>query len=172
MMNQSGRAQEIFVTGLRNAHALESQATQIMQRQVERYENYPELSARLQQHIGETRVQQQRLEEILNSLGESHSTLKDMALGFVGNLATIGHAFAPDEVLKNSFANLAFENFEIASYKSLITVAEASGHAVAMAPLEASLKEEQSMARWMDEHLRDITLRFLSLETQGISAKT
>jgi len=27
--------------------------------------------------------------------------------------------FAQDEILKNSFANFAFENYEIAAYKSL-----------------------------------------------------
>ena len=31
----------------------------------------------------------------------------------------MGHTLAGDEILKNSFANFAFENFEIAAYKSL-----------------------------------------------------
>jgi ferritin-like metal-binding protein YciE len=36
------------------------------------------------------------------------------------DLAVIGHTIMPDEILKNHFANHAFENFEIASYTSLI----------------------------------------------------
>lgn len=36
----------------------------------------------------------------------------------------LGHTIAPDEILKNSFVNFAFENFEAASYKALITIAE------------------------------------------------
>lgn len=35
------------------------------------------------------------------------------------------------EILKNSFANFAFENFEVAAYKSLLTVAEAGGYGAA-----------------------------------------
>ncbi len=32
-----------------------------------------------------------------------------------GSMAAIGHSMADDEILKNSFANFAFENFEIAA---------------------------------------------------------
>src|SRR5688572_18769351 len=48
---------EIFVTGLRNAHAMEHQALSIMKPQVSRIENYPEVAQRLQQHITETEGQ-------------------------------------------------------------------------------------------------------------------
>lgn len=172
MATRFERARKIYVTGLRNAHALESQATEIMSRQVERYQNYPEVTRRLKQHIQETQVQQQRVDELLQSLGERPSTLKDMALGLMGSLAALGHTVAEDEILKNSFANLAFENFEIASYKALITVAEATGHDAALAPLQQTLREEQDMARWVDEHLREITLKYLSIEERGGSGKT
>ena len=37
--------QDIYVTGLRNAHALEAQADQLLSRQVERIENYPAMSS-------------------------------------------------------------------------------------------------------------------------------
>ncbi|SFH69088.1 protein of unknown function [Bradyrhizobium sp. Gha] len=46
---------------------------------------------------------------------------------------------------QNTFANNAFENFEIAAYKSLIALCGAAGVAEAKEPLEASLKEEQRM---------------------------
>jgi hypothetical protein len=50
-------------------------------------------------------------------------------------MAALDHAVAGDEILKNSFANFAFENFEIAAYKSLLTIAEAGGFSAAtMAP--------------------------------------
>ena len=37
------RPSNIFITGLQNAHALEKQAIQLMERQLERIENYPEV---------------------------------------------------------------------------------------------------------------------------------
>src|SRR3954447_15772691 len=131
MNSTSDAARSIFITGLKNAHALEAQATQIIGRQLDRLENYPEVAERLRLHLEETKQHQQRLEEILGSLNEDYSTIKDIAAGFMGNMAALGHTPAGDEILKNSFANLAFENYEIAAYTSLITVGEATGNASA-----------------------------------------
>jgi ferritin-like metal-binding protein YciE len=53
----------------------------------------------------------------------------------------MGHTIAVGEILKNSFANFAFENFEMTAYKSLSTMAEAGGHAAASGALEVNLAE-------------------------------
>ena len=132
-----------------------------MNRQVERIENYPDIKAKLEQHIQETHNQIQRLERILESLGESRSVLKDNALSLTGNLAAIAHAFTQDEILKNSIAHFAFENFEIASYKSLIQLAGQTGHHEAEQPLKETLREEEAMASWIDGHLPDLTHTYL-----------
>src|SRR3954468_11790660 len=116
MNSTSDEARSIFVTGLKNAHALEAQATQIIGRQLDRLESYPKVAERLRLHLEETKQHQHRLEEILGSLNEDYSTIKDIAAGFMGNMAALGHTPAADEILKNSFANLAFENYEIAAY--------------------------------------------------------
>lgn len=164
-------ARDIFVTGLRNAHAMENQALSIMKPQLERVENYPEVGAKLDQHIRETEGQITRIEEILQGLGEDHSTLKDMALSFTGAMAAMGHTMAGDEILKNSFANFAFENFEMAAYKSLITVAEQGAYASAVPALQANLREEQAMAAWLDENIAAVTMKFVSLKEAGQTAK-
>ena len=64
MADTSERANSVFVTGLKNAHALENQALELMNRQVERIENYPDIKAKLKQHIEETHNQIQRLKRI------------------------------------------------------------------------------------------------------------
>jgi ferritin-like metal-binding protein YciE len=171
MSDMPGEAiRDVFVVGLRNAHALENQALSIMEPQVSRLKNYPMVEQRLREHIEETKGQQKRLEEILSSLNESHSSLKDMGASFMGSMAAMGHSVAGDEILKNSFANFAFENFEIASYKSLITMAEASGQQAAIRPLTANLQEEERMAQWLQDNLREVTLTYLSREERGVKA--
>jgi len=159
----SERLSELFVVGLKNAHALEHQALSIMTPQVSRIENYPEVADRLREHIEETNGQIARLDEILDSLGESSSGLKDAALSMSGSMAAIGHSIAADEILKNSFANYAFENFEIASYKSLITMAEAGTFQTFVPLLQQTLTQEQQMAQWIDEHLPAVTRRYVEL---------
>ncbi|WP_404861850.1 ferritin-like domain-containing protein [Georhizobium sp. MAB10] len=161
----------IFIVGLRNAHAMENQALSIMQPQVKRIEHYPEVGQRLQEHVRETEAQQQRLETVLGQFDEGHSSLKDMALSMVGSMAALAHSAADDEILKNSFANFAFENFEIAAYKSLRTLAELGGFQSAIAVIEQNLAEEEAMARWLEEHLDSTTRRYASLSASGETAK-
>src|SRR5256885_1552118 len=84
MNSTSDAARSIFVTGLKNAHALEAQATQIIGRQLDRLENYLEVAERLRIHLEETKQHQRRLEELLGSLNEDYSAIKDIAAGFSG----------------------------------------------------------------------------------------
>jgi ferritin-like metal-binding protein YciE len=170
-MNGSNEIRDLFISGLRNAHAMESQALSIMKPQAKRIEHYPEVAARLEEHIRETESQQQRLETVLGEFDESHSSLKDMALSMAGGMAALGHSAASDEILKNSFANYAFENFEISAYKSLRTMAELGGFANAISVIEQNLSEEEAMALWLEENLDMVTERYVSLSVSGETAK-
>jgi ferritin-like metal-binding protein YciE len=160
-------AQDLFADGLRNAHAMEKQALSIMQPQLNRLEHYPQVATLLDRHIRETENQIQRIEEILDSVGASSSALKDMTLSFSGTMAAMGHTVASDEILKNSFANVAFENFEIAAYTSLITMAEVSGASSSVSLLRQSLDEELQMASALLDGLPGVTQQFITLSASG-----
>src|SRR5512145_2678689 len=80
---------DFFVTGLRNAHAMEMQARELMQRQIDRTQDYPEIRTRLQQHMVETTSQLERLESVLKEMGESSSTMKDTALSLMGTVSAM-----------------------------------------------------------------------------------
>jgi ferritin-like metal-binding protein YciE len=147
---------DIYVTGLVNAHALEAQAIQLINRQVERIENYPEMRERLRLHGRESHQQQQWLAQILDGLGTSPSTLKDIGTSIMGNMAAIGHALEQDEVVKNTLVNFAFEHFE------------AAGDTAAPRLLQQNLDEEIAMARWIEDNLEATTRRYLQRETAGI----
>ena len=104
---------EIYHTGLRNQHALEMTAIELTERQVERLEHYPEMAARLRQHHVESQEQARRLEEILERHGTSSSSVKNAVTSVMGNVAAALHVPPSDEILKNTFANYAFEHQEI-----------------------------------------------------------
>lgn len=167
MATEQDVLRELFVTGLQNAHAVEKQALSIMTPQVSRIENYPEVADRLRLHIEETNGQIARLDEILTGFDTSRSAIKDMGLSMSGSMAAIAHTVAGDEIIKNSFANYAFEHFEIASYKSLLVLAEDGGFVQALPLLEQSLGEEVSMAQWIDDNLPIVTRRYASLYAEG-----
>ena len=162
--------QQIFVVGVQNAHALEKEAIQLMERQIERITNYPEMRRRLEQHLAETKEQEERLDRILDQLGTGRSALKDWVTQFMGNAAAVAHVPMADEILKDTFANNAFENFEIAAYKSLITMAEVAGHSQFVGPLRQTLEEEQRMAQFISDNVEMITRKYLEREASGRKA--
>lgn len=160
----------IFVDGLRNAHALENQALALMDRQIEHLSNYDDVEQQLRAHRAETERQIERLETILADLGETPSMLKDMALSMSGNMAAIGHTFASDEILKNSFANYAFESFEVATYTALITLAEDGGFDEALPLLKQSLGEEQAMQNLVAKSLPVVVRKYVARADAGETA--
>ena len=166
----SDTARDLFIVGLRNTHGLEMQALQIMNRQVERLENYPEVEQGLRRHIQETEQQRQRLEEVMNQFGETPSAIKEAAMGFMGNVAAAVHAPADDEIIKNMLANHGFENYEIAAYKSLLIMAEAAGFNN-VTGFQQSLREEQAMAQAVADLIEPVTRKYIQLSEQNVKAK-
>ncbi len=169
-MAAESTARDVFLTGLKNAHAMENQALSIMRPQLERLEHYPDVAAKLDEHIRETEGQVARLDEILGGVGESASSLKDTVLSAFGNMASLGHATAGDEILKNSIANFAFENYEIGAYTSLIASARASGDTAAVPLLEQNLDEERRMADWIESNIASVTDAYIALASRGEKA--
>jgi ferritin-like metal-binding protein YciE len=159
----------LFVTGLRDVHAVEHQALALMDRQIDRLEHYPDVAAKLREHRRETEVQIERLDTILADLGESASGIKDTALSISGNMAAITHSFAPDEIMKNSFANYAFENFESAAYSALITMGEGQ-YDPFLQPLRETLAEEERMAEWFRTNQPMVVRQYIALRESGDSA--
>lgn len=160
----------LYITGLRNQHAVENQAIELLQRQVERLQNYPEMEARMRQHIEESQTQARRLEELLSHFDTSHSGFKDTMMSIMGNMAALAHTPAQDEVLKNTLANFAFEHYEMAAYTSLLTLADLANHAQARTALIASLNEEKQMAIWIGDHIEDTTRRYAERTARGEKA--
>lgn len=161
---------DVFVTGLKNAHAMEHEALALMDRQIERARNFQEIADMLQQHRAETELQIERLDTLLASLDEKPSGLKDAAMSMGGTMAALGHSVAGDEVLKNAFANFAFENFETAAYQGLIILADRGGYSVALDPLQETLEEEMRMARWVQDSLPMVIDKHLELRRLGENA--
>jgi ferritin-like metal-binding protein YciE len=158
------KARDVFIVGLRNAHAMEVQARELMERQSERLGDYPEVQAKVKQHLAETKQQLGRLEQCLEGCGETSSTLKDTAQSVMANTMAMAHAMSGDAILKNTFANNAFEHFEIAAYKSLLSLCIPAGQEKARPLLEANLRGEEQMAAWIDANVGKVTQQYVANE--------
>jgi len=160
---------------LRDAHAMEVQAEQILQGQTKRIENYPELSAKFEAHLKQTTSQRERLERCMERRNASTSGVKDTTAKFVASMQNLSGLFAGDEVVKGMMAGYTFEHMEIASYRILIASAEADGDQETARVCEEICKEEEAMASWLKDNMGKISTQYLqrdaSEETEARAAK-
>ena len=160
-MSGSNAAMDVYLTGLRNQHAVETQAIGTIQNELGRMEPYPELHAKMQEDKQRSETQAARLDDLLAKHGTSKSAVKEVVTGTVATVAGFVHAGSSDEVLKNVLAAVGYKAYEIASYKVLLTLADAAGASQDKAVLEQSSKEEQEMGDWLGSHLPSLVHAFL-----------
>lgn len=161
-----------LIAWLKDAHAAEEQAITMLSNLAQRIENYPDLKARVEQHVNETERQAERVRECLRRLGSDSSTLKDTGTKLMGLGQALSGIFTSDEVIKGVLASYTFEQMEIASYKILIAAARHLGDTETARVCEEILQEEIAMAKWLEENLERLTDRFLDLGAKpGQTAK-
>ena len=160
-MSGSNVVMDVYLTGLRNQHAVETQAIGTVKNELSRMEPYPELHAKMQQEMERSTTQAARLDDLLAKHGTKASLAKEAVTGTVATVAGFVHAGASDEVLKNVLAAIGFKAYEIGSYKVLLTLADAAGATGDKAVLEQSMKEEQEMGDWLGSNLPGFVHSFL-----------
>ncbi|EWC52718.1 hypothetical protein XAR_0156 [Xanthomonas citri pv. glycines str. 8ra] len=170
--NPMAEPQEHLMDWLRDAHAMEQQAEQMLKAQAARIEHYPQLKARIEQHLEETLGQQRLVESCIERLGGSPSIIKDA----MGKMAAFGQAMGgmttSDEIVKGAMASYVFENLEIATYTALLGAAKTVGDTETQRVCEQILPQEQAMADWLLAHLPELTEEFLVRDaTPGVTAK-
>ncbi|WP_114860656.1 ferritin-like domain-containing protein [Azospirillum brasilense] len=159
---------ETLIDWLRDAHAMESQAVEMLERQAERIKNYPDVLAKVQEHIEVSNRQADRLKQCLQRLGTDTSAIKTGVAMLIGNAQSLSGVVASDEIVKASIFDYSFEHFEIANYRALIAAAEQAGEPEIARMLQPSLDEELEMAAWLEQRLPQLTKTYLERrETAG-----
>jgi ferritin-like metal-binding protein YciE/nucleoside-diphosphate-sugar epimerase len=130
---------------LRDAHALEGQATELLEAGAERVDD-EQLEAAFREHLEQTREHRRKVAALLKARGAGPSSLKDAALKAGGlNLSAFLGA-QPDSTTKLAGFAFAFEQLEVAAYELLKRVAERAGDREVAAAAEEILAEERRAA--------------------------
>ncbi len=107
---------------LRDAHAMEKQAESMLESMASRIDNYPELRARIEQHLSETKNQIVQLETILDRNDISRSVIKDSMSKMAALGQSIGGIFPSDEIVKGSIREGANKQVISSQADSLIKI--------------------------------------------------
>jgi ferritin-like metal-binding protein YciE len=135
---------------LRDAHALEGQAEELLEASAERVDD-EELEAAFREHLEETQRHRERIATLLEERGARPSLVKDAILKAGGfNLSGFFGA-QPDSTTKLAGFAFAFEHLEIAGYELLQRVAARAGDEGAVTAVEEILAEERRAAERVAE---------------------
>ena len=162
---------ENLATWLRDAYAMEGQAIELLESQIQRLEHYPEAQPRLREHLNETKQQQAAVQQCLERMGESPSSLKEATMKAGATMQGMLHALSGDEVLKHALGSHAFEQFEAGCYQSLARAAEVAGEPEIARTCTQLKEQEQAMAAWVWEQIPVLTGAFLERDATGGAAK-
>jgi ferritin-like metal-binding protein YciE len=155
-------ALDLYLTGLRNQHAVETQAIGTIQNEMTYTKDYPELYERMRTDKERSTGQAARLDDLLAKHGSVKSLGKEAVAGAIATISGFAHVGSGDDVLKNVLAAIGFKAYEIASYKALIALAGAAGASADQAVLKQSMTEEQEMGDWLGEHLPSLVQAYLA----------
>ncbi len=125
-------------------------------------QDYPEVQAKLNEHVDVTRRHAYLIEGCIKRLGDRPSALKEAVGSVMGKVTGVANLPAKDTVVKNALGDYAAENFEIACYKSLIAAAEKVGDLETAGVCGRVLRDEEEMAGWLGGHIATLTQAFLA----------
>ena len=139
-----------LLTYLRDVHALEGQATELLKAGADRVDD-EQLEAAFREHLKETRGHAERIEALLVERGARPSLVKDTALKAGGLNLSAFFGAQPDSTTKLAGFAFAFEHLEVAAYELLQRVAARAGDEDVVAAAEEILAEERRAAERVAE---------------------
>jgi len=135
---------------LRDAHALEGQAEELLEAGAERVDD-EQLESAFRDHLEETQHHRERIAGLLDERGARPSMVKDAMLKAGGLNLSAFFGAQPDSTTKLAGFAFAFEHLEIAAYELLQRVAARAGDEGVVAAAEEILAEERQAAERVAE---------------------
>jgi ferritin-like metal-binding protein YciE len=147
-----------LIAWLTDAHAMELALAKVLENHARDAERHPDIRARDEQHLAETRLHASQVERCLELLGaEAPSKMKNMMGTAMGKMQGAMSGPFGDEIMKNFISDYAAEHMEIACYRALIIAADELGEHEVSRLCSQILAEEEQMAHWLEQHLPEIT---------------
>jgi ferritin-like metal-binding protein YciE len=150
-----------LIRWLNDAYAMEMSLIEILDNHARDAREHPHVEQRLRLHIEESRQQAERVRQAITLAGGTLSSGKALFGDILGKAQALFTEMFRDELVKNALSDFAAENFEIASYKSLIAAAETLNLPEIADLCRQNLREEEVMALWLDGYIREVTIQYL-----------
>lgn len=144
---------------------MERSLIQVLQNHAKDARDFPEIRARDELHLAQTKEHAEKIAECLRLCGEKPSAMRAATGTVMGRVEGAMTGMFRDELIKNFLADYAAEHMEIACYKSLIAAATELGRNDVADICREILRDEEAMAAWLEERIPDVTRVVLQRQT-------
>lgn len=160
MANESKHKKD-YIAWLNDAHAMELALVTMLEKQIKETEGKPDMRAKLEEHLEQTKRHAQLVEDCVERNGGSTSALKDIFGKTGAAVQGMGLSMMSDAMVKNVHGSYAAEHFEIATYTLLHAAAVEMGDDKTAEVRNDILQDEMEMADWLLEQLPHIAKEHL-----------
>ncbi len=168
MANDDSR--RLLVKCLEDVYALEAHLVQVLSDHAKDAQDEPQIRQKIEQHLRETELHRDRIEQRLNALGGSKPGFKAAVSNIMGQVIGGVSGARANVLAKNARDEYASEHMEIASYVELITLAQAVGDQDTVRTAQLNLRDEVAMQQWLIQQLPETTLKGLQREGVQVPA--
>lgn len=143
----------MYLAWLNDAYGMEQSLVQTLQNHVKDAKGHPAIEQKIAQHLEQTKQHGELVKSCIERNGGHTSAIKSGLSNLMGMMQGMSTGGAKDELVKDGLMDFAAENFEIASYKGIITAAQSLGDTETARICQQIMGQEQDMAAFLDQHL-------------------
>src|SRR5262245_55998979 len=155
-------ARDQLITWLNDAYAMEMALIAVLQNHAgDVRATAPDAATRLDQHVIETRMHADRIEQCLAELDSTPSRIKSAFSSVIGQVESTATGLFSDAPVKNALMDYGAEQVEVGCYHALATPARQLGLERVAALCELNLREDEAMALWLREQIPAVVRRAL-----------
>jgi ferritin-like metal-binding protein YciE len=144
---------DLLIAWLNDAYAMEQSQQAMLKRFVKDFEDFPEIQAKLEQHIQDAREEAGQMNDCIEHLGGKLSKTKSMLGNIVGALQGMSTAPYKDQAVKDLLIWHATEHFEHAAHAALAAGARACSENEIATICERIAQEEKATADWTEQQI-------------------
>jgi ferritin-like metal-binding protein YciE len=156
--------QQTLINWWQDAYAMEKSIVETLKRHLEEAEKFPEIQAKIREHLEVTEKQAEKVKNMVESMGGEISNLKAGGAQLMGMAQGLGNKLADDAIIKNALLEYSTEYFEIACYQAILVAGQELGKVECVKLAEELINEEREMAEWLESHLPATTKQYLAAQ--------
>ena len=155
---------ELLITWLKDVHALENTLANVLKNQGERAATFPEIQSRLYGHREESMRHANMVESCITRLGGDTSEVRAGLSKAFGEAQSKMLGGFEDSIVRDAIMGSAAEQLEIASYKSIIALAQKIGDGETVNICKQILEEEENMLGFLEDNLTGLVQNSFEME--------